>query len=63
MRLPHPDVAEMALAHTVGDRVEAAYRQGDLLQKRGQITEAWAKFCVTEGRRAWGVVPISRASV
>jgi len=52
----------MALAHTVGDRVEAAYRRGDLLQKRRQIMEAWAKFCMTEGRRL-GVVPISRASV
>src|SRR5260370_19724199 len=30
---PH-EVAEMALAHTVGDRVEAAYRRGDLLEKR-----------------------------
>jgi integrase len=41
------EVAEMALAHTVGDKVEAAYRRGDLLQKRRQIMEAWARFCVT----------------
>jgi integrase len=41
------DVAEMALAHTVGDKVEAAYRRGDLFQKRRQIMEAWAKFCGT----------------
>jgi integrase len=39
------EVAEMALAHTVGDKVEAAYRRGDLLQKRRQIMEAWARFC------------------
>jgi integrase len=39
------EVAEMALAHTVGVKVEAAYRRGDLLQKRRQLAEAWAKFC------------------
>jgi integrase len=44
---PH-EVAEMALAHTVGDKVEAAYRRGDLFQKRRQIMEAWARFCVTK---------------
>src|SRR6266446_2148555 len=41
------EVAEMALAHTVGDKVEAAYRRGDLFQKRRQLMEAWGKFCVT----------------
>jgi len=41
------DVAEMALAHTVGDKVEAAYRRGDLIEKRRQLAEAWAKFCGT----------------
>jgi integrase len=39
------EVAEMALAHTVTDKVEAAYRRGDLFQKRRQLMEAWAKFC------------------
>jgi integrase len=39
------EVAEMALAHSVGDKVEAAYRRGDLLQKRRQLADAWAKFC------------------
>ena len=39
------EVAEMALAHTVGDKVEAAYRRGDLFEKRRQLAEAWAKFC------------------
>jgi integrase len=54
---PH-DVAEMALAHTVGDKVEAAYRRGDLFQKRRQIVEAWARFCETTRSQA-EVVPIS----
>jgi integrase len=39
------EVAEMALAHTVSNKVEAAYRRGDLFQKRRQLAEAWAKFC------------------
>jgi integrase len=39
------EVAEMQLAHAVGDKVEAAYRRGDLFQKRLQLVEAWAQFC------------------
>jgi integrase len=39
------EVAEMALAHVVADKVEAAYRRGDLLQKRRQLADAWAKYC------------------
>ena len=39
------EVAEMALAHVVGDKVEAAYRRGNLLQKRRQLSAAWARFC------------------
>jgi hypothetical protein len=37
----------MALAHTVGDKVEAAYRRGDLFQKRRQLMDAWARYCNT----------------
>ena len=33
----------MALAHTVADPVEAAYRRGDLFAKRRQLAEAWGK--------------------
>lgn len=39
------EVREMALAHAVGDKVEAAYRRGDLFEKRRQLAEAWADFC------------------
>jgi len=41
------EVVEMALAHTIGDKVEAAYRRGDLFQKRRQLMEAWAAFSTT----------------
>jgi integrase len=43
---PH-EVAEMALAHTVSDKVEAAYRRGDLFMKRRQLMDAWARHCAT----------------
>ena len=39
------EVAEMALAHAVSDKVEAAYRRGDLFEKRRQLAEAWGRFC------------------
>jgi integrase len=39
------EVREMALAHAVGDKVEAAYRRGDLFQKRRELAEAWAHYC------------------
>jgi integrase len=38
------EVREMALAHAVGDKVEAAYRRGDLFEKRRQLAEAWATY-------------------
>jgi integrase len=51
------EVAEMALAHTVSDKVEAAYRRGDLFQKRRQLADAWAKFCAA-ATPAGRVVPL-----
>jgi integrase len=38
-------VVEMALAHTIPSAVEAAYRRGDLFEKRRKLMEAWAEFC------------------
>ena len=35
----------MALAHAISDKVEAAYRRGDLFEKRRQLMEHWATFC------------------
>lgn len=42
------EVVEMALAHTIADKVEAAYRRGELLVKRRHLMEDWAKFCAIE---------------
>lgn len=48
---PFPnEVCEAALAHTIQNRTEAAYRRGDLFEKRRQLMELWATFCA-EGQR------------
>jgi hypothetical protein len=52
------EVSEMALAHTIGDRVEAAYRRGELLEKRRLMMEQWATFLTTG--KAGKVVSIGR---
>jgi integrase len=38
-------VCEMALAHTIGNAAEAAYRRGDLLEKRRRLMMEWARYC------------------
>jgi len=43
------EVSEMALAHTVSDKVEAAYRRGDMRERRRQLMTDWADYCT--GRR------------
>ena len=42
------EVAEMALAHSVGNAVEAAYRRGDLFEKRRTMMEDWATYLSTK---------------
>jgi integrase len=41
------EVCEMALAHTIANKAEAAYRRGDLFDKRRKLMEAWAGYCST----------------
>lgn len=53
------EVCEMALAHAIGDKVEAAYRRGDLFDKRKRLMAEWAKFCGTVGKGG-DVIPIQR---
>jgi len=43
-----PEIAEAALAHIVGDKVERAYRRGDVLLKRSEMMECWARYCAGE---------------
>jgi integrase len=51
------EVLEMALAHVVDDKVEAAYRRGELLEKRRRLMEAWANYC-NSAPIAGEIVPI-----
>jgi integrase len=53
------EVAEAALAHTVGDRVEAAYRRSDALERRRELMAAWERHCGGDG--GGKVVPLRRA--
>lgn len=41
-------VVEKALAHAIENKVEAAYRRGDLLKKRRELMDAWAAYCEGE---------------
>jgi integrase len=41
------EAAELALAHTVGSKVELSYRRGDLLERRRKLAEAWSDYCMT----------------
>ncbi len=52
-------VVEMALSHAVSDKVEAAYRRGDLFEKRRRLAEDWAKFCAMP-KKSGAVVPMRR---
>jgi integrase len=53
------EVCEAALAHTVTNRVEAAYRRGDLFEKRRKLMEAWAAYCEAL-KTADKIVPMQR---
>lgn len=60
-RTPFPgEVAEAALAHTVSSKVEAAYRRGDLFEKRRRLMDAWATFCTTPAPTGASVVPMTK---
>ena len=39
------EAAELALAHAVGNKIEAAYRRGDMFLKRLSLMEDWGRFC------------------
>jgi integrase len=53
------EVCEAALAHTVTNKVEAAYRRGDLFEKRRKLMDAWAAFC-SAPKVAGKIVPMQR---
>jgi integrase len=52
-RAPYPrEVVEAALAHTLKDKVEAAYQRSDLMERRRPLMEEWATFCTAADRSA-----------
>ena len=53
------ELAESALAHTVKDQTEAAYQRGDMLEKRRELMEAWADYCLN-GKTSKNIIPIKR---
>jgi integrase len=55
------EVCEMVLAHTISNAAEAAYRRGDLFEKRRKLMEAWSEF-VNRTCRAGNVVPLQQAA-
>jgi integrase len=59
----HPnEVAEMALAHTIGNRVEAAYRRGDLLARRREMMNDWEQYCLSNGQASQTLAVKRRAA-
>ena len=55
------EVAEMTLAHAIGDKVEAAYRRGDLFEKRRRLMKDWAAFCANPETRKGSVISMNAA--
>ena len=55
------EVAEMALAHTIENKVERAYRRGDLFDKRRRLMDDWATYCATIPAAGANVTPIRKA--
>lgn len=49
------EVVEMALAHVVDDKTEAAYRRGDLFEKRRRLLDAWANYCAKQPTPSKGI--------
>jgi integrase len=56
-----PLVIEMSLSHSVGSKVEAAYRRTDLFDKRRKLMESWAKHCEATPAATGAVVPMRSA--
>jgi integrase len=59
---PTPNhVVEQALAHAIANGVEAAYRRGDLFEKRARLMQDWADFCSRPSSSTGDVVPLRGA--
>lgn len=54
------EMVEMALAHTIGNKVEAAYRRGDMLEKRRRLMQDWCDFC--DMKMSGEVIPLRNSA-
>jgi integrase len=59
---PH-EMAEIALAHTVGNKVEQAYRRGDMMEKRRRLMADWAAYCSQRPANRDNIVAIREAAI
>jgi integrase len=61
---PH-EMCEIALSHAVGNKVEAAYRRGDMMERRRRLMADWANYCEQMPTKSMHakVVPIRAAAI
>ena len=59
--LHSPEVAEMSLAHTIRNKVESAYRRGDLFKRRRILMIDWENFCT--GNLTSNVISIQQQKI
>jgi integrase len=55
------EVVEASLAHTIGGKVEQAYRRGDMFEKRRRLMQQWATFCAAAPTRQDGNITALRS--
>ena len=56
------ELAEMALGHVISGKVEAAYRRGDLFEKRRKLMDAWAAFCSHPANAGGRTIPLVKGA-
>jgi integrase len=56
------EMVEMALAHAIGNKVEAAYRRGDMFERRRRLMDDWATYCTSKPGEGGNVVSIREAA-
>jgi integrase len=57
------EMAELALAHAVGNKVEQAYRRSDMMEKRRRLMSDWAAYCERPPAERSNVHPIREGAI
>lgn len=58
----NPDAAEIALAHTIPNKVESAYRRGDMLEQRRRLMNDWEAYCFREIAEGEALIGLRKAA-